>query len=349
MNYDPELERFAFRFLEHQGAVLEKRPAGFEALLPRDLRSTLETPEHIHITTETGADGVYVLQYGSSFLEKMVNAACAQMPFVANTLEFHYLKSAGFTRLIRNQFTLHGSTGRVQNKAKTLTEYLFITCYYLAQSDEQKEGLFHLIFNLDTGAHVPEMADGLTSVPLDFLRKDKTLSWSEVQIDRIMGWIQRQAKESVMEQIGPFQQSMTRRFIRDVTNLEEYYRSLEQEMQASLQRTGLSAELIQDRTKKITLIPAELARKRDDLFKKYSIRTRIAPCSAMFIRTPAVKVLYRVSLGRKTKNISLLYNPVTKTMDPVVCEGCGTSTTRAWFCKQVHLLCQECQNRCPLC
>ena len=55
---------------------------------------------------------------------------------------------------------------------------------------------------------------------------------------------------------------MNRKFRRDVRNLEEYYRSLEQEMQQSLVRSGLSDQLVQDRRAKIALIPEELARKK---------------------------------------------------------------------------------------
>jgi len=142
---------------------------------------------------------------------------------------------------------------------------------------------------------------------------------------------------------------MNRKFRRDVRNLEEYYRSLEQEMQQSLVRSGLSDQLVQDRRAKIALIPEELARKKEDLFKKYSIRIGIVPCAVLLVATPAVKVLLRVAIGKKQKAISAFYNPVTKTMDPLVCEGCRVSATRFGFCDQAHMLCPDCTCRCPVC
>ncbi|MFH1951134.1 MAG: hypothetical protein ABIL06_05920, partial [Pseudomonadota bacterium] len=87
----------------------------------------------------------------------------------------------------------------------------------------------------------------------------------------------------------------------------------------------------------------------DDLFKKYSIRLKVEPCGVMFVRTPAVRVLYRVSIGRKRKNLSLTYNPVTRTMDPLVCQGCGKTIWNVHFCDQHHLLCSRCNEQCPLC
>jgi len=134
-----------------------------------------------------------------------------------------------------------------------------------------------------------------------------------------------------------------------LTSLEEYYTDLEQEMAASLERPGLSSQLIKERQEKISLLPDELARKTDDLFKKYSIRVKIKLCGAMLICTPAVKVLYRVSVGKKQQRLSMIYNPANKSMDPLVCRGCGLSAFNIHFCRHLHLLCPICNAECPVC
>ncbi len=356
MSFEPdqELEHFVCRFLETHGAVLEENSKGFEALLPDNLSGLLETPEYIHINmgfdpdtpdTDLESGSAYSINYGSHLLEKMVNAACIQVPLLACQLKFDYLKSAGFEKLINEQFSLFGSVGKVESTAKIKTEYLFLTCRYIAQSDEQKEGLVNLIFNLETGAHVPDMAHMLSSAARDFKTGKKAAVWGEKQIKEIMEWVSRQVKESVAEQIVSFQESMTRRFRRDVSNLEEYYAGLKEEMEKSLERPGLSDQLIKDRQEKIALLPDELARKKDDLFKKYSIKVKVEPCSAMLISTPAIKILYKASIGRKRKNFSLIYNPVTKSIDPLVCQECGRSATNIYFNDRLNLLCPACSRR----
>jgi hypothetical protein len=357
MSFEPdqELEHFVCRFLENHGAVLEENSKGFEVLLPGSLSGLLETPEHIHINrgsvadTDPGSNYAYSINYGSHLLEKMVNAACGRVPLLACRIEFDYLKSAGFGRLIKGEFTFSGAVGRVESTAKIKTEYLFLTCRYMAQSDEQKEGLVSLIFNLETGAFVPDMAHTLSLAARDFEAGEKRATWGDKQIKEIMEWARRQTKESIAEEIGPFRESMNRRFRRDVTNLEEYYAGLKEEMEKSLERPGLSDQLIKDRREKIALLPDELSRKKDDLFKKYSIKVKVEPCTAMLISTPAIKILYKTSIGRKRKNLSLIYNPVTKSVDPLVCQGCGRSTTSVYFCDRLHLLCPACNDRCPVC
>ena len=356
MSFEPdqELEHFVCRFLETHGAVLEKNRKGFEALLPESLAGLLETPEYIHInkgSPDTGSESrhAYSINYGSHLLEKIVNAACTQVPLLACQLEFDYLKSAGFERLIHEQFSFFGSVGRVESTARIKTEYLFLTCRYIAQSDEQKEGIISLIFNLETGAFVPYMAIMLSSAVMDCRAWKKAAAWGDKQIKEIMEWVREQTKEIIAEELGPFQESMTRRFRRDVANLEEYYAGLKEEMEKSLERPGLSNQLIKDRQEKIALLPDELARKKDDLFKKYSIKVKVEPCTAMLISTPAIKILYKASIGRKRKNFSLIYNPVTKSVDPLVCQECGRSATSIYFCDDLHLLCPACSNRCPVC
>jgi len=130
MNFDSdyELENFACRFLEIHGAEVEKNEKGFEVLLPENLSNLLETPEYFHINKiiaskpdQESAD-VYSINYGSHLLEKIVNAACSKVPVLRCQLQFAYLKSAGFDRLIKERIDFYGTRGSVESWAKINTE-----------------------------------------------------------------------------------------------------------------------------------------------------------------------------------------------------------------------------------
>ena len=348
---NPELEHFACRFLENRGAVVEKRYGRLEALLSEELSTLLKVPEHIRIHKDAGDEGadMYTVNYGSPLLEKMVDAACASVPVSFCRLEFDYIKSQGFDRLVHEQFSFPASVGRVMRHARVLTEYLLVTCRYLAQSDEQKGGDFQFVFNLETGARVPEMAEMLHQMHRDCSVGQDAVPWEAERVKTVMAWIGQQAQGFIQQEIRPFLESMTRRFRRDAASLEEYYQNLQTEMARSLDRSGLSEQLRRDRKEKIAWLPAELAQKKDDLFKKYSVKVKIEPCAAMIIRTQAVKLSYRASIGRQTKSFFLLYNPVTKAVDPIVCQGCGKNTTVVHFCDRLHMNCPACKNKCPVC
>lgn len=347
--FDTALEQFVRRFFECSGAQMEKSPEGLEVLLPEHLAIRLNTPEYFHIATGEDAEERFVIHYGSPLLEKIVDAACETAPMVSCRLDFNYMKSQGFDRLIQNQFVFHNCVGRVKSIAEVRTAYLLLTCRYLAQSDEQKEGLVGLAFNLETGAAAAEMGRMCNTVERIFESDPAQATLGDDKIRAILTWVQRQAGKVLEKEIEPFQDSMNRRFRRDVANLEEYYEDLRQEMEESLKRPGLSDQLMSDRKAKIDLIPDELERKKADLFKKYSIRVTLQLCGGILIRTPAVKVLYQTSYGRKQKQLSLIYNPVTKSMDPLVCDGCGDSTFTIRFCDHLHQLCPACSTKCPAC
>jgi hypothetical protein len=219
----------------------------------------------------------------------------------------------------------------------------------VAQSDEQKEGLICLPFHPETGACVPAMMEGLRLTDRTCVPDFKLPPWSEERVRRLIASVKKEAGSALMREISLFEESMNRRFRRDVTHLEEYYAGLEREMKSSLERSGLSDQLIRERQDKIALIPHEMARKKEDLHKKYSIRLKVVPCALMIVSMPAIQVLCRVSIGKKQKSIPFFYNPVTKNMDPAVCDGCTASTARVAFCDRFHLLCPACADRCPIC
>ncbi|MBW1803765.1 MAG: hypothetical protein JRJ85_23925 [Deltaproteobacteria bacterium] len=352
MNSDPgnELLGFTARFLESQGAVLESKNGELEAILPEKLSEFLGVPEYFRIKSDSAGerDDTCSVHYGSALIDKMTEAACAETPLLACEIKFDYMKSDGFDRLIKEQFHFHELSGRFQSSANVRTDYLLLTCRYTAQSDEQKEGMIQLAFNYETGAFIPQMADMMSQADKIF-RAAAKIPGDEKRLRRILKQVRERSREIIIKEIVPFRESMDRRFRRDAGHLEEYYRELEKEMRSNLERQGLSDELIRDRKEKIALLPRELERKKDDLFKKYSIRIRIAPCAILFITTPAVKILYGMAAPGKHKTLSFIYNPIGKAIDPLVCQGCGTSMADIYCCRDLHILCGECRKRCPVC
>ncbi len=343
------LEAFIHRFFACQGAVVEKRAMGLDVLVPGKLARRIGVSEYCHLSVEGESKESLSVNYGSPLLEKITQAAGENIPLAMARLRFHYLKSQGFNRLIQEWFTFQGAIVRVDNTAEVVTEYLLLTCRYLAQSDEQKEGLLPLAFNLETGAPARNLAAMLDTTEKEFEPDGPCSPFEAKRIDAITKWVNRHAPKWVAAQIQPFRDSMNRRFRRDVANLEAYYAELKQEMTDNLKRSGLSKQLIEERKEKIALIPEEMAKKRDDLFKKYSIRIKIGLSGAMLIRTPAVKLFCKAIIGRRQKPFTLFYNPIDKSLDPLVCDGCGQTATTIHFCDRMHLLCPGCVNACPAC
>jgi hypothetical protein len=343
------LEAFVEQFFNCQGAAIEKKGHRLDVLAPRELARRIGIPDLCRLTIGSEDPDGYGVHYGSPLLEKIAAAACDTVPLVSIRLAFHYIKSQGFERLIQDCFAFRGAVVNVVKPAEVLTEYLLLTCRYLAQSDEQKEGLVSLAFNLETGAPVSHIETMLGTVEKQVEEGGKPVAMETEMVKRIIQWVKRHAPRSVEAQIDPFRDSMNRRFRRDVANLEAYYAELKQEMTDKLMRSGLSEGLYRERQEKISMIPDELAKKKDDLFKKYSIKVKLELSGAMVIRTPAVKLFCQATIGRRKKAFSLFYNAIDKSLDPLVCQGCGQGITLIHFCDGLHLLCASCVRKCPVC
>jgi len=224
-----------------------------------------------------------------------------------------------------------------------------LTSRFLAQSDEQKEGLLDLSFNIDTGALAPGMLSMLYNAEKQYPTK-AIPGYTKEEITQIHKLVSHYGPNAVEEAISKFVESMNRRFKRDSLSLDQYYHALEKEMKESLMRTGISDKLIQERQEKIAMIPEELSAKKKDLLNKYSIKVSFTPVAALAVTTSCVKVFITLISGRQKKKFSMIYNPVTKQMDPMVCQSCGMSTFSLGLCANLHLNCSACLEKgCTCC
>jgi hypothetical protein len=355
MNYNPlfegqdgELVSFVCRFVEENGALVEAGADRIDLLLPAPLADALGVDEYISVSpgsdpgTPSHGRTLYPIHFGAPLLERISAMAGSNPPLVELSLVFDYLKKGGYEALIKQQFEFYKATGTVSGTGEVKTRYLILTCRYLAQSDEQKEGLVDLAVNMDNKAVVPAMADKIAFAEKQY---KKTLSHhhTKAEIEKIIQLADRYVSEAVQHELFEFKKSMNRRFLRDASSLDEYYTALGREMNESLERTGLSDKLRLEREEKIALIPGELAAKQKDLLNKYGIRVKVSLAAVMAVTTPGVKVLFNAVAGKQRRTLSMLYNPVTKLMDPLVCERCGQSMYRIAFSRELRLVCPSCQ------
>jgi hypothetical protein len=355
-NQNARLLDFTCRFLENQGALIEETSGKINALLPKNLAGCLGTGEYITLVshpdekmagealneTDPGA-GYYPIHFGSPLLDRILGITSDNPPLLNIKLNIPYLKSGGFENLISRQFEWHKATGSVTSFGQIYTRYLLLNCRYLAQSDEQKEGRFDLGSNLDTGAMIPGITTDIAGIDKEY-KKNDSIQFSESVRARLHQLVRVYGQEAVDNEIIAFRNSMNRRYARDAKSLDDYYHALAEEMAASLERGNVSEALAADRKEKIAMIPEELSAKKADLVNKYWIKITISLAAAMVVSTPAVKILFTALVGRKQKNLSLIYNPITKQIDPMVCESCHRSIYRIAFCKDLHILCPQCHG-----
>ncbi|MBU0995682.1 MAG: hypothetical protein KJ737_24570 [Proteobacteria bacterium] len=347
---DAPLVEFVLRFLQDNGALVEKGNPGVNILMPKELAEAMDVEEYIGVVTEaTPGTNLYPVHFGSHLLDRALVISGSRPAIAECELKFHYLKKSGFDNLINDQFKFTKSTGRITSVAEFRTGYILMTARYLAQSDEQKEGLVTIALNEETGAFVPELEKLIGNQEKTF-PGDSLHAFSKKDVDRLMAFSRPYISEKVAEKTNDFQKSMNRRFARDTRSLEDYYQALTDEMKQSLTRSVLSQQGRSDREGKIALIPQELAIKKKDLLNKYSIKIRTSLSTVLMVRTPAIRIHFHAKSGHRKKDLLMTYNPITKSMDPLVCESCKRSIYRIGFCEHMHLICKNCSDsKCACC
>ncbi len=354
-----DLTRFALNFLEANGAALEENKKTTSVLLPEKLCDSLNVEEYILITpddvvtlSETDSEqeqNLHKIQFGSPLLDRIVFMAGSKPPILNVSLKFSYIKTQGFENLINEQFEFHKCKPKITGAGETTTQYIFLTCQFTAQSDEQKQGLIDFAFNTDTNAYVPDMLKMLTSIEKEY-KLNAVSGYTKNQIKQIHNLVELYGYNAVSFKLENFIASMKRRFKRDNKSLDEYYKALEKEMRENLKRAGISNKLIKERKEKIAMLPQELATKKKDLLNKYSINIDFSPVAAMTVDTPCVKLFVTLIAGRKKHDITIIYNPGTKKADPIVCRSCGISTYSFGLCSNMHINCPNCLTKgCTAC
>lgn len=336
---------FACRFFKARGGVVDIQGDTGEVLLPQDAASALGVEEFFRIGPEEGArdsrSKIHAVQLHTPFLDRILSLAGESPPFARVELKFDYIKTQGFDRLVDDQFEFFKSKVRVMKTGQARTRYLMLTCRYTAKSDEIKQGLVDLCINMDTGVVIPGMEMGFVNAQKEFAAKDAR-GCTEKEIEMIRTIVARYGQHLIEYRLASFVDSMNRRFRRDTASLTQYYNALEQEMKESLNRSGLSENLRQEREEKIAMIPAELAAKKEDLINKYRIHIDFKPAAALYLTSPCVTVFARLISGRNHTDITLTYNPVTKKMDPAACRSCGTGTYDLGCGADRHAICPDC-------
>jgi hypothetical protein len=312
-----ELLSFASRVLEKYGGVVDHRGDHLLTLLPSAMAASLEIPEEVRI-----GDDEYPLIYGSPLLDRLIQVATREVPIVYGQFEIPYLKKGGFESLICQDLIFADGQIKIMSRAETRTNYMVLLSHYVALSDERKEGLVQLTVQEGTGALIPGFEDHLAEFQVTFFKPGKIPPHFPVPSEKVVSLSLKKAQEVTKMDLEDFLTSMKRRLQRDVNNTQEYFQALEKEMRASL-NAGRSEGQEKERREKIQALPQELSRKIEDLLQKYQIEVTITGCGARRLLVPVVQLLLQIRYRKLERTASITWNPVTRRLDPMVCELCS--------------------------
>lgn len=340
---DPELLSFAAEVLERHGGLIESAGERLMALMPPALAQSLELPEEIEFGTEAAP-----LLYGSPLLDRLVGLAIREVPVAYGQIEIPYLKKAGFEKLLGRDLAFAGVQVRWSSRAEARATYMILFCHYVALSDERKEGLVTLGLHEASGAVIPGLAGQWEAGRPRFFPAGQAPSHFPLHLEAALTGALKGARTAVAAELKGFLAGMRRRLGRDVKNTREYYQALRQEMEMRLSHSNLTESQRQERLAKIAELPEELARKIADLEQKYQVRVTVSAGAALRLLVDVVHLLLELKFHRLTRSLRVVWNPLTRSLDPLVCENCRTTIHRAYPTTGdagLKLLCLSCSQK----
>jgi hypothetical protein len=360
-----ELRNFVADLLEYRGAAVEALEAdGLEVLAPAPLRKAMGWPElarlgfgtgRTHGAVPIGLEGDWLDRFGALLADEGRWSEREVRPAVAVPAP------SDPERVLERALDLPNAVWRFQRMTATWTRCLMLAFRYTAVSDEKREGLIWLGFNLGTGAVVNDMLARLRpalaqmpdwQAPAQATRGAAGSGWSAAALAaRVRPLLDHQLRDGM----EPFLRAMRRRLERDRNRVHAYHNDLRD---SSLKRLAALARAEGDRaeadrrreTLRVAAIEREYRAKLDDLRHNYALRVTVEWVQALDLYVPVQRLEVLIRRRKGERMVRLDWHPLVKTAEPPLCEaGLGLDRVRLVCDDKLHLTEPAGQAPCRSC
>jgi hypothetical protein len=373
-----ELREFVVDLLERQGAAIEALgPDRLEVLAPAPLQKHLGWPELAHLGFGTErAHGTIAIALEGDWLDRFG----ALLADVGRWSEREVRPPAAVPppgdpdRVIERALDLPNAVWRFQGMSATWTRCLMLAFRFTAVSDEKREGLIWLGFNLGTGAVVSDILARLRPalaqmpdwhVPDPATRRAAGAGWSGADEfaqsaqaglrATLAARLPRLLDREVRTSMESFLRAMRRRLDRDRNRVHAYHDDLRN---ASLERLAALARADGDRaaadrrreTLRVEAIEREYRAKLDDLRRNYALRVTVEWVQALDLYVPVQRFEVLIRRRKGERVVRLDWHPLVRTAELPLCEaGLGLDRVRVVCDDKLHLTDPAGQAPCASC
>jgi hypothetical protein len=360
-----ELRDFVAEVLERRGAAVEAvEPEGLEVLAPKPLRDAMGWPELALLgfgaqrperAIPIGLEGDWLDRFGALLGEQgrwtERQLTLPGLPVVPGDPE----------RLLDHALDLPNAVWRFHGVTATFTRCLVLAFQYTALSDEKRQGLIWLGFNLATGTFLGDIAARLRQllaqdtdwqVPESAVRAAAGSGWDgatlQSRVRPLLG-------HRVRQELEPFLRAMRHRLERDRGRVHGYHDDLRR---TSLKRLAALASAVGEKaeadrrreTLRLAAIEREYRAKLDDLRHNYALRVTVEWVQALELYVPVQRFEVLIRRRKGQRLIRLDWHPLVRLVEPPRCEaGLGLDRARLVCDDKLHLTEPAGQAPCPSC
>jgi hypothetical protein len=356
------LREFVADLLEREGAAVERiEPEGLEVLAPPDLQRELQLPELVRLGF--GAElpqGARRVTLESDWMERLERLLGERgrwqhvIPDIANP------PPSDPERSLAHAVELFNATYRLDKVIPAWTRYWILTFRYTALSEEKRDGLLQVSFNLATGSTLDDPVDALMDLAADPavshhagvpLGVQPPPPWDATRLKRVLG---RALPLRILHRLAAFLQGMRRRQERDLARLYDYHSDLRREALAKLavleQKGAKSRDEGERERLRLAAIAREYEAKMNDLRQKYAMSIEAQWVQTLDLTMPVQRFEVLIRRRKGERRLSLDWNPWTRRLEQPPCEYSFTWERPRLVCDEaLHLVSPAAHGACPGC
>ncbi len=348
---------FTARLLDYGGALVERiEPEGLEVLAPAPLARELQIPElaRFGFAAELPSNAERV-GLESDWLERFGHLLGERGQTARVTFPFALPGQINAERIVEHAVSLQNAVYRVTGVAPAWTRYLILLFQVTAFSDETRDGIIKLGFNLANGSTIDSFVDELMFSAIetaDSRDMPPALSelppdWTQTQLQSRVG---RALPERIDAQLAPFLSGMQRRLDRDLRRVHDYFTDLRAEsLQRLRKHLADEAETARERLR-LEAIAREYHAKVMDLQQKYALRVDVAWTQTLEVVMPVQRIAIVIKRRKGERKLALDWNPLVRKLDIPLCEYSYTRSMARMVCdERLHLTSPAAQAPCTGC
>jgi hypothetical protein len=348
-----ELRDFVADLLERRGAAVEALGSDrLEVLAPAPLQRQLGWPELTHLAFGMQhAPGTVAIALESDWLDRFGALLADEGRWSEREVRLPapVPPPNDPERLLDRVLDLPNATWRLQGMSATWTRCLMLAFRLTALSDEKREKLIWLGFNLGTGAVISDILAQLRPAlaqTADWHMPDaatKRVAGSQCSAATLAARLHPLLEHEARESMEPFLRAMRRRLERDRDRVHAYHNDLRD---ASLKRLAALNRTDGDRAKadrrretlRVEAIEREYHAKLDDLRRNYALRVMVEWVQALEIYVPVQRFEVLIRRRKGERMIRLDWHPLVRTLERPLCEaGLGLDRVRLVCDDKLHL------------
>ncbi|MBF8271536.1 MAG: uncharacterized protein HW380_641 [Magnetococcales bacterium] len=355
------LRNFVADLLEHSGAVIERiEPDGLEVLSPADVRAALSLPElaRLGFSPELPS-GAQRVGLESDWLERFHGLMGEHGNWARLSWESGQSLFSNPEKILEHGLVLNNAVFRLESVQPAWTRYLLLVFRFTAMSEEKREGVIRVGFNMANGATLDGFLDSLWSELLldEPWRRDASGISADVvlpevwEVEKVFQVVRRALPLRVAERLERFIQGLKRRQNGDIDRLHGYFSDMQKEIVERMAKEAKGEAADAEKfTQRLASIEREYHSKVNDLRQKYALRVDTRFVQGMILEMPVYRLHLLIKRKKGERHFHLDWNPVVRKLETPPCEYSFTWTTARVVCDEaLHLVSAEAHAGCRAC